>query len=232
MLLYVQLMLVNRLIFNYLQYCSEKRYGYLYELMAFVAIVLFSVFTTNHTNILNVYGGGGKLLGGTYLILYYCGMLIAKYKWLENSSFRKSAIVFSVAFPLWIVWWRFMCNYGTILDRYVPFEGGYNPPSITFMTLAVFMLLTSFGVFTLLEHWKAMGWIVNITNWIGKHTLNIFMYHLLIMNILSRYFVITDIWGKRLVYIIGMVFGSILLGKAIDYVVGKVSYLLKARANI
>lgn len=40
-----------------------------------MVICIVAFLTTNYTNILDIYGGGGKLLGGTYLIAFWVGML-------------------------------------------------------------------------------------------------------------------------------------------------------------
>ena len=228
-LLYLQLMLVNGFLFDFLQFCSGKKYCYLYEFLAFAVIIVISIFTTNYTNLLGVYGGGGKLLGGTFLILYYIGMIIAKYKWLENTSVRKSIAMLLVSFPLLLLWWGYIFFYGMTIDQYFPWGIGKNPPGISLMILAVLILFSTFGFFTLIERYNCTKWIVNSVNWIGKNTLNIFMYHFLIMNILSNHFNITDIWIKRFVYIIFMIYASILIGKIIDNILHQISLLFKNR---
>ena len=63
-LLYVQLSLTNRFLFGYLQKCPYGVKGYFGEIAMFVAVAILAVGTTNYTNVLNVYGGGGRLGGG------------------------------------------------------------------------------------------------------------------------------------------------------------------------
>ncbi len=39
--------------------------------------IIISYFTTNYSQILDIYGGGDPLFGGTYLILFLLGQLFA-----------------------------------------------------------------------------------------------------------------------------------------------------------
>ena len=52
-LLYLQLMLANRFLYNILQKCERNTKGYFTE----AVMMVLSIWTTNCTNILNVYGG-------------------------------------------------------------------------------------------------------------------------------------------------------------------------------
>ena len=70
-LLYIQLMLTNRFLFILLKKCKNDWKGYSIEFLVMALICILACWTTNYTNILDVYGGGGKLFGGTYLILFW-----------------------------------------------------------------------------------------------------------------------------------------------------------------
>lgn len=62
-LLYLQLTLISRFLFHYLQRCSETmNKETLYEMLGMLFIIFFSAISTNYTNILDVYGGGGYYL--------------------------------------------------------------------------------------------------------------------------------------------------------------------------
>ena len=78
--LYLQLMVVIPVFAALLRMTSTKKGGIFLEMLVFGATVVLSAWTTNHSNILDIYGGGGRLLGGSYLILCYLGMLFGKYR--------------------------------------------------------------------------------------------------------------------------------------------------------
>lgn len=222
-LLYLQLMMVNRFLYNLLQHCEKNWKGYITEAGIMGIIMIFSIWTTNCTNILNVYGGGGRLFGGTYLILYYLGMLSMRHGWFENTSWIKNSICLLAGAVGYYSWWRTICIRGhEFFDSKVKY-GGYNPPSLAFMGLAVFMLLICFGLFSVLERNRFSKWITISADWLGKHTMSIFLYHKLILDlVIPTYFsnmMVMDIWLKRILYFILMIFGSIMLDMVVQYVI-------------
>lgn len=229
-LLYIQLMVVSGFLFNLLQKCPRTTKGYFFETLIMVSIIVLSIWTTNHTNIMNVYGGGGKLFGGTYLILFFFGMLVMKHRWLEEITLIKSAAAFIISGTIWFIVWRYACMNGCAkLDSYAPFGSGYNPPSITHMSFAVCMLFISFGVFTLLEQTKYMNKVSAFICGVGKHTLYIFLYHRLILDyFLLRY--MADLRNKniclaRVLFFLFMIGGSVLIEKCTGYILKFVRWL-------
>ena len=62
-LLYLQLMLVSKILFNAIERIPHK-FSVLWEAGIGIILLVYSYPTTGFTNILNVYGGGGKLTGG------------------------------------------------------------------------------------------------------------------------------------------------------------------------
>lgn len=225
--LYIQLMLVNRFLFNFLQKCPRSPKGYAQEGLMLVGLMALSSWTTNYTNILDIGGGGGKLLGGTYLFVYYIGMALMKHGWLCDSSIWKELILGAASAGLWVVLWRYMCENGNALDAYVPFGNGFNPPSVSFILFALFMCGVCFSAFTLLSKVRATAWIADGMNWIGKHTMSIFLYHLLLLSQVCTPVLlilpVSNIWLSRLVCFGGMIVGSIF----IQYTVNGAIKLLK-----
>lgn len=221
-LLYIQLMVVNKFLFNILQKCPKSIKGYIYETLIMAGIIVLSIWTTNHTNILNVYGGGGKLFGGTYLILYFFGMLVMRHGWLEATTLIKSTSAVIVPGVIWFIVWRYTCSNGLKLDTYLPFGDGYNPPSITFMTFGLCMLFMMFGFFTLLEQIECLKKILLFICGIGRHSLYIFLYHRLLLDyFLLKYMTsLLDVnrWLARIVFFVVMIAGSVLIEIGIDYI--------------
>lgn len=209
-LLYLQLMLISRLLYGIVKRMHGKYY-WMWEIGIGVVILFISSLTTNYTNVLDVYGGGGKILGGTYLFLFYLGMLISKHDIFKNITLKKSLLFSVVGFMLWFVWWGFECYDQFSLDSKLPFGAGFNPPSVTSGVMALIMLVFTCGVFSLFEYFKYLNWITTFVSWIGKHTLYIFLYHRLFLDYVMGYcYLSSNIWFKRIIYFSVMVFGSII----------------------
>lgn len=199
--LYLQLMLVSRLLFEILQYCPRNKKGYIQEIILFMFIIGISIVTTNYTQILDIYGGGGKVLGGTYLILFYFGMLIARHEWLAKETNKKSVLIWLMSSVCWLLWWKNLGNSRNLIDSKVPFGYGFNPPSITFMVFAIFTLFAVYGFCKILEKKDSTKKLVEIGSWLGTHTLYIFMYHMIILYFfIMPYLNIENVWLKRGVY--------------------------------
>lgn len=215
-LLYLQLILVDYICFQSLSFTGKK--GVLIEIAVFIIMLFVSYFTTNYSNILDVYGGGGKLFGGTYLVLYYLGMIIAKHDLLEGNKI-KSLFLLLIGAGIYVITachlWRFRNSW----DMKIPFGAGVNPPSISLSLLACGMLLCCAGLFQLLEQWKGTSWIVTALNWLGSHTLYIFLYHRLFLDyFLSK--LITkgwNIWIYRIVFYSIMILGPIAIETVIRF---------------
>lgn len=62
--LYLQLMVVIPVFAALLRMTSMKKYGTFVEMLVFGATVILSVWTTNHSNIMDIYGGGGQTSRG------------------------------------------------------------------------------------------------------------------------------------------------------------------------
>ena len=174
--LYLQLMLVSRFLFDLLNKVVKK-YGFIGEGILGGFVLLFGAWATNYTNILDIYGGGGKLLGGTYLFLFYIGMVFSKHHFFENRSLKRVILFTLSGILLWFVWWNFECRNQFGLDSKLPFGNGLNPPSISSSVMAIIVLCSCFGIFSLLLYIPYLKLIVNFVAWLGKHTLYIFLYH-------------------------------------------------------
>ena len=61
-LLYIQLILVSPILFRVFEYTSDLKKGLLIEIVGFAVVLWISSWTTNYSNILGVYGGGGSCL--------------------------------------------------------------------------------------------------------------------------------------------------------------------------
>lgn len=143
------------------------------------------------TYMLPVHGGGQYLLGGTFLFLYYLGILAAEIHLFQH-LYRCRVLVLILSGVLWIFWW--LSNAYGWLKLDIWFQGylglGFNPPGLQVMIFAIITLLFLYSFFSLLEERaRFMGVIViRVFSVIGQHTLYIFMYHLLVLHLVLQYF--------------------------------------------
>lgn len=159
--------------------------------------------------------------GGTNLILYYLGMVIEKHGIFRDISVKKSILTLFISSAIWFLFWRFVRVNGRILDQYFPYAGGLNPPSATLFIFSLCMLGMTFGFFTFADRFRYAKWSVEIAGWIGKRTMAIFFYHMLVVEwIRPRYKAYCSneqTWGARILYFAVMIGGSILIDAVVTY---------------
>lgn len=209
-LLYIQLALVSPFLYIFIETNVHKnKISYLF--LGWTIVVVLSYFTTKYTNILDVYGGGGRLFGGTYLIVLYFGMIAGAFR--EFLPKKRNLLLAFLFFVLVFLWWRFECWNDFAIDRKIRFGGGFNPPSITSITMALLVSGFVYNFVTFFKEKKIIGKLCDMCAFLGTHTLYIFLYHRFFLDyILCRYNLFCgNIWLKRFGYFFVMIFGSILI---------------------
>ena len=183
-LLYMQLLVAAPFLFRT---CSHTGLGAFWsEAATFAGVLVFSALTTNHTNILDVYGGGGKLFGGTYLSLLYLGMLFGKYCPRIPTGRRRLLFLSLLSTGMALAWLVALVPRRGVVDCLFPFGKGLNPPGVCLMIYALLIAFSCFCIGTLVQttdsHFlrKAFRPVV----WIGRHTLFLFLYHRLFLDFL------------------------------------------------
>ena len=231
-LLYIQLVLISPVIFQIFKTAERAgKFEFLVELLVLIPITFLSSWTTNYTNILSVYGGGGKLLGGSYLCLLYMGMWFAKYS--KNLQLKKwqCALMLIVSVLVTAGFAYIIANYDFLLDKNGFFGGGVNPPGFTLGFYAIAITAVFFALGSLLDFYpgSTAERVFAVFSSGGKHTLYIFLYHMMfikyILNPLmpSFYAAVGNFNIVRLMYFAVAIFGSI----AIEYIL-KAAYKLLA----
>ncbi len=182
--------------------------------------LLIGSLTTRFSNILGIYGGGGKVLGGTFLFLMFAGMVVA-----GNYKLKGGLPGFLAFVSLSVCWWRFECRDFFALDARLPFGAGLNPPSVTSITLAVLVAGAVFNLGCVLERFWIGSKVAGVWAWLGRHTLYMFLYHRYFLDFwLVKSSVLNgNIWVKRISYMAVMVFGSI----AVEYAVRWTKAMIK-----
>ena len=232
-LLYLQLLLIPPYLFRMCRFDRCK--AVITETATFVGVLALSSFTTNHTNILNVYGGGGRLFGGTYLVLLYVGMLIGKYSPRIRSGKWPSTFCSLVFLGCTIAWEQSVVVRHIQVDAHFPFGGGFNPPSVS---LGIYAILIAF---TLMFAGKAVeqSWVgfvrlpFSFLAWFGRHTLHVFLYHRLFLDYLLMGFLAFCNVHRIPAVLIGLFFFAAMTGGSIglEYLLGWLKSFFQPSAN-
>lgn len=235
-LLYCQLALIAPVLFYFLNNICDRKAGFILEAVGFVAVLIISKQTMDHSNILGVFAGG-KLFGGTYLILFYMGMWFGKYYNKIKISTVVAAVLAVIASVCTVCWWHFITIDNFSLDSKLPFGGGINPPSISLGLYACLIALSLYFIemSCLNRNGRIVMKIMGGLGFIGKHTLYIFLYHLFILETVFPFILsaagiaINGFWIRRVVYFSGMILGSMLIEMILEkfHVVIRKAYDLK-----
>ena len=149
-------------------------------------------------------------LGGSYLAVYFVGLIVGQeFEWFENkSSFILAIILLVVGGWGTKVFYANRVNGIHIpegLDRLVP-KLAMNPPnlSVILYSMGIILLIKNLARF-ISEDNKMLKPFLCVIELVGKYSLDIFLWHILIQNMLMRYIVIDNIWIKRSVYYLAMI---------------------------
>ena len=219
-LLYIQLMILSKFLYRIL---CKANHSLKKEGIYSIGVIFLAFLTTNYTNVFDVYGGGGRLFGGTYLILFWLGLVLAHHDVFQYISMKHSSIFAAVFFLFSVLWWRFMCIDKFNIDLKLPFGIGINPPSISLIVMAVFMLCFCFFIFSCMENgnrfWEKIS---DVFSSIGKKSLYIFLFHRLILDyFLVPYIKIENIHLKRFVYLTVILLGCLCICQVFSIVKDK-----------
>lgn len=214
-LLYLQLIVVSPILYYLLNSVSRLRYAFLIETFIGMIIIFVSRWLNLHTNINDVYGGGGRLFGGTYLFLLYFGMLCGKYYEyaVKLGVFCKRWLALLMTI-LTVIYANSIYENGFIFDNNSLMGSDVNPPGITLSLYAILVLLLIYFLVDILP--LDRSFITKVREFmvlIGQNTLFIFLYHFLFLEIADKCFGTgTDMLGKMwriAAYYVGMILGSI-----------------------
>lgn len=208
-----QLIVISPFLIRWCKFCEKQKLSFFWHISTLLAMVILSAIAINYTFILAVHGGGRFLWGGTYCLLYYAGILLEEKDCFKRRSRKFRLIMVVVLFGIWLIWWNGMCRGVLPFDKWLSrwWGEGFNPPSVNFMTFACITLFFCYAFFSLLDELQEadlIKWFINMFTWIGRNTLYIFLYHLLVGNI--EFYVFTKFgmslngMVSRIFYFIGM----------------------------
>jgi hypothetical protein len=151
-LIYLQLTIVSPLLFKLVTFCNSWRFPLAAHAIAVLGLSAVAWATMRFTFMIDVHGGGKFLLGGTYLVCYYLGMVFGS-RQPSFKSAKAAAVMAILTTAATVVWCRWTVLPGFWVDQYVPFGAGLNPPSLS---LGVYAILVGLVVFSAVEAVKSV----------------------------------------------------------------------------
>ena len=199
--LYIQLVLVSPVIFIIIKRINMTKYPGITKIMFMIGILIISYLTSTYTQINESYGGGSKLLGGSYLILLCIGMFFgdsySKIRKIEKTASTKQIIICLIiaAGNLY-----YICKYGFNYLNIDIFGSGLNPPGLPIIIYAVAVFAAIVLISVRCNDIIQCSKLIDIMCYVGKHTLYIFLYHEIVLIIVDSYICNMNIWIKRVGY--------------------------------
>ena len=198
---------------DWYSFCRKRKLPYLWHGATVILTGFFACLFIRKTYILPVHGGGRYLFGGTYLSLFYIGILLSDPAANLRIESKKGRVGLVILTAILTVTWESLKLCGKL-----PFDGwmraylgkGVNPPGVELIVYALLVLAFLYAAFTSLER-AQNGWIkraVDLLCFLGRNTLYVFMYHLLVRDILLKCFPVlnSNVWLKRWLVFWPMIF--------------------------
>ena len=183
---YLQLVLVTPVLIAIIRYCETKNITTRY-LIAWVLIIGVCLLVSKKTNVFDIAIGGGRLFAGPWLFFWFAGMFIRQ----REGSIR----VFIGRVPriaiytiLLVLWEYFFVIEGHNLD-YGPLFRHSGVGMTWANTLETFIFFFWFKDLIIYLESKESAWgqkIIKPFNYLGRHTLHIFLYHILFVSMLGE----------------------------------------------
>lgn len=168
---YFQLVLCSTILYKIINY----KKSFLYHVAILIIILIVSNYLTTHTLIGNIMGGGGNLLGGTYLFVYSLGITLHIY--LHKLTGYRTNLWGLLLFAAFLALFEYKDYIQLIWS---------NPPNkyLLVYTLLVFGLI--FSMYQVMSRFKSLT-LLKIISYVGSYSLFIFMYHTLFIDLSLKY---------------------------------------------
>lgn len=220
---FFQLLLIAPVLVTWCRYCDAGKWRYLFHVLTVLFLFCFSSVSIRYTYILPVHGGGKYLLGGTYIVLFYIGIVLGQYGVLSKHQ-DHCICAFAGSLLAWVVC-VLSIDGGAMIDRlFEPYLGdGFNPPGIQYIIFTIISFMMFRSLFLFLEYHKILkicSEAVKLFSLIGRNSLYVFMYHLTvrdwIMNLITPD--TASVWVYRLLIFIPMLLIAVLVPSGIDLI--------------
>ena len=212
---YMQLIIVTPVLIGLLKWCHDSN-RYVRYSFSLICILLICYFSVHYSNIFDIVIGGGNLLAGPWLLFWFIGMSIRSTSKERIRTIDKTIAIVSLTVAIAI--WQYVFVGMEVNLSLKPIFNGTQVGMTWANTLETILIFFWFKeVFTPLGDTNSAA--VGITQkkillftlapmeFIGKHTLYIFLYHILFLTIYRDWINISCILLSKLIclaFIIGM----------------------------
>lgn len=215
---YLQLLAVGPLLYQIILWCDRRKFKTPFHILAFLSLAAIAVACIHRTHVLDM-SGARYLFGGSYLFVYYLGMLFAS-RGIRFHSIKAEVASSAAALVYTVAWHTFMFSDQLSLDAKFAIHGyallgrGFNPPGISFCLYGFGIVWLLFSLFSLMEDLRSRfaHRILEAIAWLGRYSLYIFLYHLLLLNYFLPHLGIDSLKIRIVVYL-PVVIGVPILGK-------------------
>lgn len=208
-LFYCQLALVAPFLYKLL-----IKKNLMFQIISLVPIYFVSKYLTHYTEVGGIYGGGGRILGGSYLFVFYLGMLFfliyQKYSVKVNRLWiHLIGLLASITLIYWI-------NISGTLSL-----AWSNPPNKQTILYSLSVFLLGYCIFMILAKWKVTKIFTSVFMHLGVHSYYIYLYHILAIHYASKNyykFGISDNWTIKAIWFLSFAVAiPLLIGVVIKY---------------
>lgn len=214
-MLYIQLLWVSPIVYHIITYIKKKPIKVYKVLSVSGGVILVSILAMKYTNFFDIDAGGGKLFGGSYLIVLFMGMFAGS---LRASHFKAEGPNFKLLFcgilllVMTVFFYKYIYYYGFLNYERYGLGNGINPPGIEIIIFSILILSAIFCGVNFFEtvHYTFFKFFVFCFALIGNHTLYVFLYHKAIIDFLKDRMNLRQGAGKSAIYVLCIFGGSAL----------------------
>ena len=207
-LFFCELLLVAPIVYALL---VKYRGKYLRSIVCIIGVMLIAFYCMFYTRIPQVYGGGGHLLGGSYLFLFSLGCFFVM-----NAPLSEKTTLIGLASLMLI-----LLMVAGALKFLAGGSGGLvwalNPPGLLRMGYALSLFV---GFYLLLRiQWLQSLCVVEWVAWLGRHSFDIFLYHMIVLFALLKLFPAFSGWAWAICCCLLMLLGGVAIGTGVKRIV-------------
>ncbi|SFW47593.1 acyltransferase family protein [Selenomonas ruminantium] len=181
---YIQLLLITPVLIAVIQYCekdnSTKRYAF-----AWILILGLCLLISKTTNIFDIAIGGGRLFAGPWLFFWFAGMFVRIRE--ERCTLQVDMVYRMMIYTFLLLLWELIFSWGEVNHNYIgPLFRGSGVGMTWANTIETFIVFFWFKEVVSWYETKSCGCLCKIfagLNYLGKHTLYVFLYHMLFKSI-------------------------------------------------
>lgn len=217
---YMQLLLITPILISSLNWCCGENVIFKY-ILVWIVVLSICYMTVHYTNLFDIVLGGGNLFAGPWLFFWFLGMFLRKVD-LHLSLDRLNMPGLICCFALLIVWQYLFIFRGLNLKLGSVFGG-----TQVIMTWAngLQSVLIFYWIKELTEFIKektgCVGkWLLLPIGFVGRHTLYVFLYHMLFLDFYRNYLEISHVVNKWLCLLF-IIYGPIILEYIVLWLGGK-----------